>query len=247
MILRLNETEFINTKKPIDLSIELNAEDKSLKAWGQGNPVIEPVRDGTFVGSVSEGGVVNFKNIFFNPHAHITHTECCGHITKSFHSVNDGLKDFFFNAQLISIEPLAQNGDQIITLAQLQNIHLSKGIEAIILRTLPNNELKRNRSYTGTNPPYLDARIATYLISKGIEHVLVDLPSVDKERDDGILAFHHAFWEVPLNTNTKRTITEFIFVPNSIKDGVFVLELQMSAFKNDACPSRPVIYRKESK
>ena len=121
------------------------------------------------------------------------------------------------------------------------------GIEAIILRTLPNNELKRNRSYTGTNPPYLDARIATYLISKGIEHVLIDLPSVDKEQDDGILAFHHAFWEVPLNTNTKRTITEFIFVPNSIEDGVFVLELQMSAFKNDACPSRPIIYRKESK
>jgi hypothetical protein len=50
-----------------------------------------------------------------------------------------------------------------------------------------------------------------------------------------------------LNTNTERTITEFIFVPNSIQDGVFVLELQMSAFKNDACPSRPVIYRKESK
>ena len=104
MILRLNETEYINTSKPIDLSIELDAHDSSLKAWGQGNPVIEPVRDGNFIGSVSEGGVVNFKNISFNPHAHITHTECCGHITTSFHSVNDGLKQFFFNAQLISIE-----------------------------------------------------------------------------------------------------------------------------------------------
>ena len=247
MILRLNETEYINTSKPIDLSIELDAHDSSLKAWGQGNPVIEPVRDGNFIGSVSEGGVVNFKNISFNPHAHITHTECCGHITKSFHSVNDCLKQFFFNAQLISIEPKVQNEDRVITLGQIQNIDLDKGIEAIILRTLPNNELKRNHSYTGTNPPYLDARIATYLISKGIEHVLVDLPSVDKEQDDGVLAFHHAFCEVPLNTNTERTITEFIFVPNSIQDGVFVLELQMSAFKNDACPSRPVIYRKESK
>ena len=247
MILRLNETEYINTSKPIDLSIELDAHDSSLKAWGQGNPVIEPVRDGNFIGSVSEGGVVNFKNISFNPHAHITHTECCGHITKSFYSVNDGLKQFFFNAQLISIEPKVQNEDRVITLGQIQNIDLDKGIEAIIVRTLPNNELKRNHSYTGTNPPYLDARIATYLISKGIEHVLVDLPSVDKEQDDGVLAFHHAFWEVPLNTNTERTITEFIFVPNSIQDGVFVLELQMSAFKNDACPSRPVIYRKESK
>ena len=102
MILHLNETDFINTGKPIDLSIELRAEEDSLKAWGQGSPIIAPVRDGNFIGSVAEGGVVNFKNISFNPHAHITHTECCGHITEAFHSVNDGLKQFFFNAQLIS-------------------------------------------------------------------------------------------------------------------------------------------------
>ena len=69
MILHLNQTEFIDTLKPIDLSIELKAQAQSLKAWGQGDPKIEPVRDENFVGSVAEGGVVNFKNIFFNPHA----------------------------------------------------------------------------------------------------------------------------------------------------------------------------------
>ena len=242
MILHLNETDFINTGKPIDLSIELRAEENSLKAWGQGSPIIAPVRDGNFIGSVAEGGVVNFKNISFNPHAHITHTECCGHITEAFHSVNDGLKQFFFNAQLISFVPDQQNEDEVITLEQLKSVHLNKDVEALIIRTIPNSDQKITRAYTGTNPPYLDARIAAYLIAHGIEHVLVDLPSVDREQDSGALAFHHAFWEVPKATNMKRTITEFIYVPNNILDGLFILELQMSSFRNDACPSRPVLY-----
>jgi arylformamidase len=242
MILHLNETDFINTGKPIDLSIELRAEEDSLKAWGQGSPIIAPVRDGNFIGSVAEGGVVNFKNISFNPHAHITHTECCGHITEAFHSVNDGLKQFFFNAQLISFVPDQQNEDEVITLEQLKSVHLNKDVKALIIRTIPNSDQKITRAYTGTNPPYLDAKIATYLIAHGIEHVLVDLPSVDREQDNGALAFHHAFWEVPKATNMKRTITEFIYVPNNILDGLFILELQMSSFRNDACPSRPVLY-----
>ena len=242
MILHLNETDFINTGKPIDLSIELRAEEDSLKAWGQGSPIIAPVRDDNFIGSVAEGGVVNFKNISFNPHAHITHTECCGHITEAFHSVNDGLKQFFFNAQLISFLPDQQNEDEVITLEQLKSVPLIKDVKALIIRTIPNSDQKFIRAYTGTNPPYLDARIAAYLIAHGIEHVLVDLPSVDREQDNGALAFHHAFWEVPKATNMKRTITEFIYVPNNILDGLFILELQMSSFRNDACPSRPVLY-----
>jgi kynurenine formamidase len=242
MILHLNETDFINTGKPIDLSIELRAEEDSLKAWGQGSPIITPVRDGNFIGSIAEGGVVNFKNISFNPHAHITHTECCGHITEAFHSVNDGLKQFFFNAQLISFLPDQQNEDEVITLEQLKSVHLNKDVEALIIRTTPNSDQKITRAYTGTNPPYLDARIAAYLIAHGIEHILVDLPSVDREQDTGALAFHHAFWEVPKATNMKRTITEFIYVPNNILDGLYILELQMSSFRNDACPSRPVLY-----
>ena len=92
-----------------------------MKAWGQGDPKIEPVRDDNFVGSVAEGGVVNFKNIFFNPHAHLTHTECCGHITKEFHSVNDSLNNYFFNAQLVTVEPKAINNDSIITLQQIHD------------------------------------------------------------------------------------------------------------------------------
>jgi len=56
------------------------------------------------------------------------------------------------------------------------------------------------------------------------------------------LAFHHSFWEVPENPNFIRTITELIYVDNSIEDGTYVLSLQVAAFANDAAPSRPVLY-----
>jgi kynurenine formamidase len=247
MILQLNDREFINTLKPIDLSIELKAQEQSLKAWGQGNPKIEPVRDDNFIGSVAEGGVVNFKNIFFNPHAHLTHTECCGHITKEFHSVNDSLNRYFFNAQLVTVEPEKINTDSVITLQQIRDLDLDENIESVVIRTLPNNEYKKSCTYTGTNPPYLDSRIAQFLIDRGVEHLLVDLPSVDKEQDDGVLAFHHAFWNVPENQNTTRTITEFIFVPSNVEDGLYILNLQMSAFCNDASPSRPILYSREQR
>ena len=247
MILQLNQREFIDTSKPIDLSIELRAKGQRLKAWGLGEPEIEPVRDDNFVGSVAEGGVVNFKNILFNPHAHLTHTECCGHITKEFHSVNDSLSKYFFNAQLVTVQPKKIQNDSIITLEQIRDLDLDENIEAVVIRSLPNNEYKKTYNYSGTNPPYIESTVAQFLIDKGVEHLLVDLPSVDKEQDDGVLAFHHVFWSVPEKPNKTRTITELIFVPSNIQDGLYILNLQISAFSNDASPSRPILYSKRKR
>ena len=80
------------------------------------------------------------------------------------------------------------------------------------------------------------------LIAQGVKHFLIDLPSVDKELDNGLLAAHHAFWEHPERTNLERTITELVYVPNSIIDGLYLLNLQIASFENDASPSKPVIY-----
>jgi len=239
----INQDEFIDTLKPIDISIEMSNKALGLVAWGQDAPKMEPVRDENFIGSIKEGGVVNFNNIMFNPHAHITHTECCGHITEDFFSINDVLKTYFFEAQLITVEPEGTE-DKLITLNQIKEINLHDGVKALVIRTLPNKEEKLTANYTNTNPPFLDVKIANYLINLGVEHLLVDLPSVDQERDEGELAFHHAFWDVPLEPNVTRTITEFIFVPDDIRDGNYILELQVSPMKNDASPSRPVLYNK---
>ena len=48
--------------------------------------------------------------------------------------------------------------------------------------------------YSNTNPPYLLDAAANYLKEKGIKHLLIDLPSVDKEKDNGKLLAHNAFW-----------------------------------------------------
>ena len=99
--------------------------------------------------------------------------------------------------------------------------------------------------YSNTNPPYLLEEAAIYLREKGIKHLLIDLPSVDKEKDDGKLLAHKAFWDYPKNPRLLTTITELIYVPNKIKDGSYILNLMIASFHNDAAPSKPVLYKIE--
>lgn len=244
----LDSEQFIETNSPLDISMGLNDSEENPKAWYVSKPVFEPVRTEHYTGSVAEGGAVNFRDVFFNPHGHGTHTECLGHITQEVHSVNTVLNRYFFEAQLITIEPNKVSNDEVvdrvITMEQIRDIDLQA--EALILRTIPNDDLKCSKTYSATNPPYLEKEIATYLIEKGVKHLLIDLPSVDREEDGGLLVFHHAFWQVPEAPNFERTITELIYVPNSIEDGRYILNIQMAPFENDAAPSRPVLYRIES-
>jgi kynurenine formamidase len=245
----------IDLSKPIDISIPLTNTDENPIAWYIEKPVIEPVVFGDWIGKVSEGkSSTNFNNIFFNPHGHGTHTECLGHITREFYSVNQSLKQFFFLAELISVVPERQGEDLVITLDSIKtalDMTLKLGIprEAIIIRTIPNLESKKQLKYSNTNPPYLGEDAARFIRESGIKHLLIDLPSVDKEHDEGKLLAHKAFWNVTdvnnLNADARLdcTITEMIFVPNEVKDGSYLLNLQMASFENDASPSKPILYK----
>lgn len=248
MKLYLSPTEYLDTKQGIDISLPLSNSPANPTAWYVDPPRFEPVRANGFVGSVQEGGSVNFRNIFFNPHGHGTHTECLGHITETVFSVQQALQEFFFSAQLVSILPqerwneAADEMDHVITGEQLREAMGNTPMEALILRTLPNEPSKKTHQYSATNPPYLDIDCIPYLESLGVKHLLLDLPSVDREVDGGKLAFHHAFWQVPENPQMDKTITELIYVPSHIADGRYVLNLQTAPFENDATPSRPVLY-----
>jgi kynurenine formamidase len=209
-------------------------------------PKFEIVRANGFIGSVVEGGSTNFRDIFFNPHGHGTHTECLGHISTEVYSINQQLKSFFWKASLISVTPEhLENGDTIIKRKHLENQINSAYSEAVLIRTMPNDQLKMSKDYSNSNPTYFDLDIIPLLDLLGTKHFLVDLPSVDREEDEGRLAFHHAFWKVPNHPDYTRTITELIYVPNSVADGEYLLELQVASFENDASPSRPVLYRIE--
>jgi arylformamidase len=247
MKLHLSATEWIDTNHPLDLSIPIVANPKSVKAWYVSDPRFEPVRANGFIGAVTEGGAVNFRDIFFNPHGHGTHTECLGHITNEVHSINACMATYFCKAQLISIEPRlvdARDGktDRVIVKEQLEMFNIDNGVEALVIRTTPNSKEKLSMNYSAANAPYIDKNCIDFFDTHQFKHLLIDTPSVDREEDEGELAFHHAFWKVPNNPDFKRTITELIFVDNSITDGTYILELQVAAFENDAAPSRPVLY-----
>jgi kynurenine formamidase len=240
----------IDLSKPIDISIPLTNTDENPIAWYIEKPTMEPVVFGDWIGKVSEGkSSTNFNNIFFNPHGHGTHTECLGHITKEFYSINQSLKQFFFLAELISVEPEKVENDLVITKIQVENTLKAKTPEAIIIRTLPNSKEKKSLKYSNTNPPYLSEEASIYIRECGIQHLLIDLPSVDKEHDEGKLLAHKAFWNVKdvnsLNTDARLdcTITEMIFVDDEVEDGSYMLNLQIASFENDASPSKPILYQ----
>jgi kynurenine formamidase len=252
----------IDLSKPLDISISLTNTDANPIAWYLEKPIIEPVQFGDWIGKVSEGSSTNFNNIFFNPHGHGTHTECLGHITREFYSINQCLKQFFFTAKLISVTPSTIDGDLVITKEQIEKFLVTSSAvekshnksynpEAIVIRTLPNLESKKHKNYSKTNPPYLSEEASTLIREIGIKHLLIDLPSVDREEDEGKLLAHKAFWNVTdvnnLNSDARLdcTITEMIFVDEAIQDGSYILNLQIASFENDASPSKPILFKIE--
>lgn len=242
------EQKKVDLSDPIDISLELNNDKHGVNCFYAPLFEAEPVRSGTFVGSTKEGGVVNFMNVRINPHGNGTHTECVGHISKEQVSINKVLNEFHFVSKLISVYPkLTDNGDKVVKLNQINELFVSEEASALIIRTLPNHIEKKERNYSGTNPPYIEKEALSYLIKCGVKHFLVDLPSVDREEDEGKLEAHKAFWEYPESLNQNRTITELVYIPDEVKDGYYLLNLQIASFGIDVSPSKPVLYRIEER
>lgn len=241
-IVHNNKTYQIDLSVPLDISMPLKSGSENPTAWYVNPPRFEPVMENGFVGDVNLGGAVNFRNVFFNPHGHGTHTECVGHISKEAFTINNCLKQFFFLSNLVSIAPENKGEDSVITLAQIEQVFNNNGAKAIVIRTLPNTTQKLERQYSNTNPTFIEAEAVQFLIDNGIDHLLIDTPSVDKEEDGGALVAHHTFWEYPKNTQAQRTISELIFVPETVSDGTYIINIQIASFENDASPSKPILF-----
>ncbi|TGE13422.1 cyclase family protein [Hymenobacter elongatus] len=232
---------------PLDISLPLAAGPGQVNCFWAEPVQVDVIRVGSFVGSVALGGSTNYQRVHLTPHGNGTHTECYGHISPAPEAtLNRCLLRFLFVAQLVSVAPRVQpNGDFVVMLADVQPLLEAAAAtpEAVVLRTLPNDDAKRQRHYSGTNPTYLEPALAHYLVARNVQHLLLDLPSVDREEDSGELLAHHAFWQYPAQTRTHCTITELIFVPNSVSDGLYLLNLQVTSLELDASPSKPVLYQ----
>ncbi|PBQ33352.1 metal-dependent hydrolase [Sphingobacteriaceae bacterium] len=231
--------------KPLDISIPLKADKDCASAWYVEPMKLEPVVMGEWIGDVNKGGSVNFRTVTFNPHGNGTHTECVGHISKEFYTINKSLERFLFIAEVVTVLPTdLGNGDYVITRKQLEQLLAESGKpEALVIRTLSNGLNKLAVNYSNTNPPYILKEAIEFLNELGVMHLLIDMPSIDRESDGGKLEAHHAFWNYPENTQMHKTITEFIYVSNDIDDGTYLLNLQIAPFENDASPSKPVLYK----
>ena len=151
-----NKVYEANLSEPLDISIPIQEGLNNVNCFYAPPVEVWPVRAGDFVGSTTEGGLLNFMNVKINPHGNGTHTECVGHIAKEKFSINQSLQNFHFLANLVSIYPRkTENGDRIIFRDQLEEFLKDNTAEALIIRTLPNDYLKQQTNYSGANPPYL--------------------------------------------------------------------------------------------
>jgi len=227
--------------------------------------VSSPYRDDQFVGDVTQGGPCNFESYSLIPHCNGTHTECIGHLSYERIDVQSTLEDSLIPCTLISVTPVKANetsetysppleaADKVITKSALEKAldpFQPKLHKAIAIRTLPNNIGKKSKKYMDDLPSFFSNEAMKYLVSLGVDHLLVDMPSVDRTFDNGVLSNHRIFWHlkpgethVDVKNPSKKTITEMIFVEDEVSDGIYLLNLQMAAFVGDASPSRPLLYK----
>ncbi len=237
-----------------DISIPLKFNGRQPNAYGVAPASANACEYGELVGDTRRGGSCNFESITFIPHCNGTHTECVGHITNERISIRDFLLDVLMPALLVSVEPEEQGEDVIISTNLLKNAGVRPlaaecGSDALIVRTLPNDDSKLTRQYAENNiPPYFTTEAIQFIVECGFKHLLVDLPSIDRLFDEGKLSNHRIFWNVEpgsfeLNPESRinSTITELIYVPNEVADGEYLLNLQIPSFESDAAPSRPIL------
>lgn len=249
----------VDFSKGQDISIPLDFNGEQPNTYGVKKASSEPYRDNQFIGDTREGGSCNFETHIFTPHCNGTHTECIGHITKARVDILSSLNEEVFLSTLISITPKKTDehyipslnpSDLLITKKDLEQ-HLIDAnplfLKGLIIRTLPNYDSKKNRDYMKYPSAFFSIEAIKYIVSLGIDHLLVDTPSVDRLFDDGKLSAHNLFWETKgkeINMqSTNKTITEMVYVPTCLEDGTYLVNLQIPPFISDAAPSRPILYK----
>ncbi len=253
----------IDSTKPLDISIPLKFNGRQPNAYGVEKAKSKPCEAGELVGDTRHGGSCNFEQYTFIPHCNGTHTECVGHITDERISIRDCLQDVFIPATLISVETEnagetdeiysveLNSNDRLITRSSIQNSKFKiQNSNGLIVRTLPNDEGKLTEKYDAENvPPFFSSEALEFIVESGVKHLLVDLPSIDRIFDGGKLSNHRKFWnikngkfETHKQTRINHTITELIYAAKEIKDGNYLLNLQIAAFSADTSPSRPLLF-----
>lgn len=249
---------------PLSLAMPLDFDGVQPNHFGAPRAHAAPLTAPGFTGDVRAGGSVNCETLSLVPHCNGTHTECVGHLTSDRIPVHDVLKGGLYLARLVSVRPEPASAaldaldadtrpDEHLITARVLEAALARlpgESAALVVRTLPNDAGKLARRYEGEAPaPYFTHAAATLLAQAQVRHLIVDLPSLDRAHDHGRLAAHRAYWGLPPGgtrahdaTRGDCTITELAWIAPTVRDGWYLLDLQVPALMSDAAPSRPLLY-----
>jgi kynurenine formamidase len=259
------KTYGVDLNRPKNLAIPLHFDGPQPNFFGASRAHARPFRGDGFIGDTRHGGSCNVSEIYMVPHCNGTHTEAVSHIVHAEQAVFESLPQSLMPAVVISVTPVpaSESGEVYRPATEVQDAVITRAalvaeiadyradeLTALVVRTLPNEPLKKTAEYGDRQrPPFFTTDAMTYLMERGVQHLVVDIPSIDKMRDEGELTNHHIFWNVPEGAREAthdmrldKTITEMVFVDDEISDGLYLLNLQVPAFHADAAPCRPVIY-----
>lgn len=234
-----------------DVAIPQSFDGSGPRAFGAQAAVANPLAVGDFTGRVETGASCNASVLHLTPHGNGTHTETVAHLAEDGPMVPALLNGGWMPAWLASVElkdgPIAA-ADIVPALEQAQ----AAGAAALLVRTRPNTTDKLAREYSNDRPPPWFAEAAARAVAEaGVEHWLVDLPSLDR-MDDPALPAHRAFFGLPAGSRRARearrrfcTVTEMIYVADELGDGLYLLDLQVPRWNLEAVPSRPLLMAAE--
>ncbi|NVJ59535.1 MAG: cyclase family protein [Gammaproteobacteria bacterium] len=265
LVYELNYHQYrVLSDAPISIAIEQTFDEHQPNHFGADKAKASVLKSGSFVGDTRQGGSCNVTEITITPHCNGTHTESLSHITDQLIPVGNLAKELL-PATLITVmaetgevtvdnyKPALEPSDKVISKAilvqELSSIDNAM-LKALVIRTLPNPSEKKHYVYGDSlHPPFFTMEAIEYLNQKGVEHLIVDVPSIDKMYDEGLLTNHHIFWNVKEATHEladnswiRKTITELSFINNEVSDGHYLISLNIAPFHLDAAPSRPVLY-----
>jgi arylformamidase len=248
----------------VSLAIAVDFTTTGPRHFGAAPPTAKPFAVGNFSGSVATGASANCSTITLTPHCQMTHTESVAHLTRESGDAWRIVPRGLLPAVVVSVvpeparestestDPQPWGTDTLITRRRLRAAWpMGKMLDpvAAIIRTMPNDAGKRTRNYSDLVPPYLTREAVEWLVEKRIEHLVLDVPSLDRTHDDGHMVGHRLFFGLPPGSTargdaarSRATITELAFIPDEVADGPCVMSLAVPAIGGDAVPSQPIVY-----
>ena len=241
--------------KATSLAAVLDFDGANPRHFGAPGATSRPFVVGAFEGDVRAGASCNCRAVSLIPHCNGTHTESVAHLTREPFDVYAVAPLAPLPALLLDVppvdagrsaettEPAPRSGDRLIT---------ARSIAA----AWDSGRTRNRATYTplllvlrtgNDAAPYLSLEAASLLVERGIEHVVLELPSMDRAEDEGRLTAHRRFFGLPPGSSSladasrsQCTITELARVPHTLAPGTCAVQLQLASWTGDAVPSRPV-------